>query len=234
MESVLVGLYPTPTRANSAGPSSPRQNPMEDSHPSRKRPRLGSGNRPYRSMSADRITTPPPIQNIAHAPFTIPRHEIHSRSFEQEKSLQPPERTPSKVTINVREPAQNESPTIPHLNGMQSRSPMEQDSNHVPVQNESLDQINSKSSNVISVSSSPSRSPEIEVAEVEDISQEPGETKWIPLVKMMDAKSTQAALLDDFPNVDRRHHMKQAVISLCQKLERSKAEDSVASLLKFD
>lgn len=83
----------------------------------------------------------------------------------------------------------------------------------------------SPSSNVISVSSSPTRSPEIEIAEVEDMNEEFGETRWRPLVSLVDAKDTQGALLDAFPFVDRTRDLRQTVALIAQAFEKSKSLD---------
>lgn len=95
---------------------------------------------------------------------------------------------------------------------------------HSPSQTESSVRIESRSSDVISVSSSPSRSPEIEVAEVEDINAERGETRWRPLTSLIDAKDTQGALLDAFPYGVRDRLLRQTVILVSQAIEKSKWE----------
>ena len=95
---------------------------------------------------------------------------------------------------------------------------------HTAGQPESSASIESRSSDVISVSSSPSRSPEIEVAEVEDINAERGETRWRPLASLLDAKDTQGALLDAFPYSVRDRHLRQTVLLISQTIEKSEYE----------
>ena len=230
MESVPIGLPSTLPRATSAGPSPPPRNPMEDADSSvtRKRPRLDSGDRTHRSMSADRITATPPTLEQARASFSPPRNENSSKVTDRQSILSPTDRTPSKVTINVRDPTvptQKESPSRPVLNG--AHLPPSPDNNEMQTsgQTESSIRIESRSSEVISVNSSPSRSPEIEVAEIEDMNEEPGETKWRPLTSLTEAKDTQGVILEAFPYGMRNRDLRQAVTFVGQALEKSMYRD---------
>lgn len=91
-------------------------------------------------------------------------------------------------------------------------------------QTESSVMIESRASDVISVNSSPGGSPEIEVAEIEDMNEEPGETKWRPLTSLTEAKATQVVLLDAFPYGMRNRDLRQTVAFVGQALEKSKLQ----------
>ena len=90
--------------------------------------------------------------------------------------------------------------------------------------NDPSSKLDSSPSNVISVTSSPPRSPEIEVAEIEDMNDEPGETRWKPLISatsLMDAKETQQSVLEDFPYLgDRARNLRKTVATLAQIFEK--------------
>lgn len=81
----------------------------------------------------------------------------------------------------------------------------------------------SSPSNVISVTSSP-RSPEIEVAEIEDMNDESGETRWKPLISatsLMDAKDIQQSVLEDFPYLgERGRNLRKTIAALAQTFEK--------------
>ena len=90
--------------------------------------------------------------------------------------------------------------------------------------NEPPNKLTSSSSNVISVTSSPPRSPEIEVAEIEDMNDEPGETRWKPLISatsLMDAKDIQQSVLEDFPYLgERGRNLRKTIAALAQTFEK--------------
>lgn len=226
MELVSVGPPSTPTRAASAGPSPPRRNPMEDADSSvtRKRPRLDSGDRAHRSMSADRIISTPPALGSAQAPFTPPRGEISPKTARLDATFSSRDRTPSKVTINLRDPPQIVSPTVSISNGTHLPAPSDRNGARTPSQTESSTKIETHSTDVISLTSTPTRSPEIEIAEVEDINQEPGVTRWRPLTRVLDAKEAQMDLLDLFPCGDRHPSLRNTVTLLSNAFEKSKQD----------
>lgn len=225
MESVSVGSPCTPSRATSAGPSPPRRNPMEDADSSvtRKRPRLDSGSLAHTSMSADRSTATPSGTETSQDVLLPAHDDSSSLAGEQVNSLHGADRTPSKVTINVRDRGQRSSPPLPVTNGAGVASSRGRGDSSVSRRAGSPRKDDSPSSNVISVSSSPTRSPEIEIAEVEDMNEEFGETRWRPLVSLVDAKDTQGALLDAFPFLDRTRDLRQTVALIAQAFEKSKS-----------
>ena len=202
---------------------------MEDTDASgtRKRPRLDSGDRSYRSMSADRLGATPTDPELAKAPTTPPHAHISSQSSENPGGLPSMSLTPSKeVTINVREPSTITSPTqtsaqigdTPSLRGGGGGDNIPSSSN------DPSSKLDSSPSNVISVTSSPPRSPEIEVAEIEDMNDESGETRWKPLISatsLMNAKDIQQSVLEDFPYLgERSRNLRKTLAALAQTFDK--------------
>jgi len=216
MESVLTRSPSTPTRAKSAGPSSPYTDRMDDTDSSgtRKRPRLDSGERTYRSMSADRLKTTPSEHGISDTVSTQTHAHPPSGSA---TAISPVGLTPTKVTINVREPVVASSPPLP--------SPQ---ATNDPAQSVEAQQfsspVNQESPKVVSVQSSPMHSPEIEVAEIEDMSDGPSLTRWRPLggTSRLEARQIQLELLSNFPLVDRCRSVPKALSEIAKQLEKSK------------
>ena len=198
-----------------------------DASGTRKRPRLDSGARAYRSMSADRLGATPTDSGLAKAPTTPPPPPTSSQLSEAAGGLPTMSLTPSKeVTINVRGSHTIASPTqtsaqiggTPSLRGGGG-------GDHVPSSsNDPSSKVDSSPSNVISVTSSPPRSPEIEVAEIEDMNDESGETRWKPLISatsLMDAKDIQHSVLEDFPYLgERGRNLRKTVAALAQTFEK--------------
>ena len=217
MDSVLNRLAPTPVRAKSAG----AREPMEDTDASgtRKRPRLDTGDRAYRSMSADTLGDTPTDSGLVKAPTTPPNAHISSQTSETAGGLPSISLTPSKeVTINVREPSTMTSPTQTpaHVGGTPSLRGGGGGDDAPSRPDDPPNKSNSSPSNVISVTSSPPHSPEIEVAEIEDMNDEPGETRWKSLISatsLMDAKDIQQSVLEEFPYLGERGRNIRKIIS---------------------
>lgn len=134
--------------------------------------------------------------------------------------------TPSKVTINVREPNTITSPTQPsaQVNDTPSLRGGGGGDDIPTSSNDPSSKLDSSPSNVISVTSSPPRSPEIEVAEIEDMNDESGETRWKPLISaksLMDAKDIQQNVFEDFPYLgDRGRNLRKTIAALAQTFEK--------------
>lgn len=224
MESVAIRPPSTFPRATSAGPSPPRRNPMEDADSSvtRKRPRLDSGDRAHRSMSADRIRASPSA--LEHTRASTPPHSGNrSKSTNENSDSSPIDRMPSKVTINVRDPILNAPSTQMGVNGTDAPAPADKDKMPPSSQANSPIRVESGSPDVASVDFSPTRSPEIEVADIEDMNDEPGQTKWRPLASLViEAKDTQSALLDAFPYAVPSQNLRQTVLLVSQEIEKSR------------
>lgn len=201
---------------------------MDDSDSSltRKRPRLYSGDRSHRSMSQDELSTTPPHLKSNHPPST-PTSNATSGANQVNTGLKDmvstPFQTPSKVTINVRESGQGasqqpQSPTNQNNHNIQ-RDPENSDVNHADFPTV----VDASSPDVISVSSSPARSPEIEVAEIEDMEDHPQETKWRTL---RDATDVQMTLLAQFPYFSRGRHLWRTVEVIVEALENGESASS--------
>jgi len=196
---------------------------MDDSDPSltRKRPRLDSGDRSYRSMSADELANTPSRNLLGHSPSTPARYLNASNREDEATVLASASGTPSKVTINVKEPLPSNSPLGPGptmsiigVDTMRAElAPSEASTVEIPVV------VDASSPDIISVSSSPSRSPEIEVAEIEDMSEAPGETRWRSL---SEATELQRTLLRAFPFASRNRHPRQAIEAIIVAFDNGK------------
>lgn len=106
----------------------------------------------------------------------------------------------------------------------------DRDEAYNPGQTESSIKNKSQTSDVISVASTPTRSPEIEVAEVEDINEEPGQTKWRPLTNVMDGKDLQEALMKKFPYASGVRDVRETVRLLGQAFEKRKLANAYVCL----
>lgn len=212
MESFPI-VTPSPhDRAASAGP---RRISMEDSDSSltRKRPRLDSGSRSYRSMSADRVMPSTPAHKSETTSNTPPGGTLSAGGNPGSDTRPALEGTPSKVTINVRDSAILPSPLLSTAQVGQKTSGTEGDKDELANWSdpEPPKKLTPPSSHIISPPSSPSLSPEIEVAEVEDMNQEPGHTKWRPLGSFQDPVKIKDDLWAVFPCRNRTQSIIQTV-----------------------
>ena len=223
MEIVSLGAPSTPARASSTRPSPPRRFLMDDSDSSltRKRPRLDSGDRSYRSMSADELANNPSRNTLRHSPSTPARYVSTTQGETDRDALPSVSGTPSKVTINVRDPPPNNSLPLP--TGSSEVADVIQEKSELPKSNriEDPNEVDAASPDVISVSSSASRSPEIEVAEIEDMSEDPGETRWRSLGE---ATEIQRTLLQRFPFAASTHHPRQAIDAINMAFDKGKPQ----------
>ena len=157
----------------------------------RKRPRLSSSS--HDQLSSEEALTdfgcPPP--EVPPATVAAP-HSTHSRpvaSSSQTPARMPtsPGGLPSKVTINTRtlqtpssSQLQSTPPQSPDTANTSERSTTE---NSGLTEAEASEIMVAAAPDAISISSSPSRSPEIEAAELEDIDQPAAETRWTPITR---------------------------------------------------
>ena len=222
MAAPSVGLSLISNRATSEGPSPPSRNSMEDADSSvtRKRPRLDSGDRTHRSMSADRIlSSRASVEQGQLLPTTNAEpNEKGTPTISRRVHHYSLDRTPSKVTINVRDPNSDSSLSQQH-NGHVA-TVLNLDDLPSSDQTTSSPALQSNNSRPISVTSSSPQSPEIEVAEIEDMDEDPGETRWKRLVSIIDPEDIQANLLDNFPFADRCQAHRQAATHVGQILEK--------------
>lgn len=171
--------YTPPDNLRAKSPS--LNDPMEDLDPqsTRKRPRLDSGSGVSPSLSLD---------GTSRTASVAPASEMDETS-----DSGPPA---SKVTINMKSPvSSHDTLADPQL----------------PDPNLQLQNDTDEAPNVISVSSSPSapQSPEIEVAEPEDIDQDPATSNWKPLRTLHGQEEPEVIEIQDinrfadtFPKLD--------------------------------
>ena len=230
MESSSLGLPRTPDRATSEGPSPPPRNSMEDEDSSvtRKRPRLDSGDRAYRSMSADGV--------LSTAPNPQPGKLLPDSTDEDEQNLSDDDSpgtasthtlngTPSKVTINVRDPNLTGSPPQPCA---RNSPDIAMDGQLGPSLPHSIIDVSSSPPMITTVSSSPPRSPEIEVAELEDIDGHTGPTVWRASDGNLSADELQSNLLEEFPLVHQYRNAFQAVSILANHTSNGMSDVTVS------
>ncbi|KAL8805357.1 MAG: hypothetical protein Q9200_005460 [Gallowayella weberi] len=202
---------------------------MEDSDASltRKRPRLDSGSRSYRSLSADRLV-PPHSANALNTERATPPVETPIIPVTSGEQVNPTvEGTSSKMTINVRDPALQPPPLMPTTPICQSLT--HHDSDMDELANLSEPELHKSHDEPISTHVSPPPSspgsPEIEVAEVEDISQEPGHTKWRTLGSVSDPVRTRSEMWAIFPYRNRTQSPWEAAEELHRHFLHQPTED---------
>lgn len=209
--------------------------PMEDTDPqsTRKRPRLDSGSRVCESWSTDEMAG---RTAAAAAPVTAA-----DGAADQEASAAA-SRPASRVTINVKSPttgsrelesgpvddpatSSSSSTTLPDQSSSAGGAP--------PIQSQSADTdavAGQASNNAISLSSSPVQSPEIEVADVEDVDQDTNTSNWKPLEEAMRDRVTpevvqlqdQLSLTDTFPKLHEQLGLRENLDEVCAIIEKGK------------
>ncbi|KAK6813470.1 hypothetical protein RU639_011204 [Aspergillus parasiticus] len=159
---------------------------MEESDPqsTRKRPRLDSGSGIRQPWSSNEVSASRLPERTPDAPATT----------EQEAPTST--RPASRMTINTK------SPVADNMTSTPKDTPADQSNAHSPAP--SADDVGARPSNVISLLSSPAQSPEIEVAELEDMDQDPNTSSWKPLGEALGDSEVvqlheQAHLTDNFP-----------------------------------
>lgn len=155
-------------RASSEGPSPPPRSAKEDGDASatRKRPRLDSGDRTYRSLSAEASSVGSGLQKLRNMGKSSEKGGDSDAAMEEQSMTSPR----SKVTLNIKEQSASSL-----TNGIKETQGQEQ--TEIPDSQESLSKTQSMTPQ--SRSPSPLGSPEIEVAEPEDASDYIGPTIWM-------------------------------------------------------
>ncbi|KAL3457508.1 hypothetical protein BJX64DRAFT_268792 [Aspergillus heterothallicus] len=140
---------------------------MEETDPqsTRKRPRLDSGSGVCDSLSV--------VNETAAA---IPKYTPDAPAVTDEEAPVL-NRPASRMTINMKSPTTPPTPKTPDTPTPTSEQSLTEESNPAA----SGRPIGEQPANVVSPSSSPAQSPEIEVAELEDMGQDPNTTSWKPL-----------------------------------------------------
>lgn len=235
----------TPLESSSTppGPASPestrsRRDSMgnTDSESIRKRPRLDSGSESREAMSTDDSSATAVSYDHDAASARSPRPTTSEPSTSQ--------RPPSKVTINVKSPARPGNSTDPVTALLQtspSSLPKSSLSDYDPALAATIaddaTMAGAESSRAISISSSPLQSPEIEVAEVEDMDQDPSTSHWRPLGEALQHQSaTEVVQLQDtlslteaFPKVRGNRDLRDSVEEITNIIEKGQLEPSLSS-----
>lgn len=203
-------------------PSRLQDDRMEEinSQTTRKRPRLDSGADSRESMSTGESS----IRNSA-SPKTPDDEELPSS-----------QRLSNRITINMKSPIQpgvsvqgdSSAHKLPN-----TEDGVELDMADTPIrQSEDATMVGVQPPDVISISSSPSRSPEIEVAEVEDMDQDPNTSRWHPLGEAVQDRDQdqdsagivrvheQFSLADQFPKLRGNPDLRESLEETANIIEK--------------
>ena len=172
---------------------------MEDADLSltRKRPRLNSGDRARRSMSTDELAISTPHSEAKPHENQNTLLDAQPPSFATSSTDVPTITTPNKVTLNLREQSINGTPQSMEMDEI---LPQSHDTATGFSPTGSSKKPGSSSPEIISVTStSPPRSPEIQIAELEEIGNEPMQTVWKPIGKLGNAGKHGGTRFENFP-----------------------------------
>lgn len=176
------------TRSDSLEASSSQQE--------RKRPRLDSG--PNGGLRTEEALTDSGLPEISQDPDSPNKEPTDGTCLTNSSSPSPPNMEPSsngplsKVTINTRSAVNN-------ANDMTNSSIINQSENvstpqkspvaasATPLESPDDPEMVAVPPDTITIHSSPSQSPEIQIAIVEDIDQDPAETNWTPVTRLTDS-----------------------------------------------
>lgn len=158
---------------------------------------------------------------------TPPRGSLSAKVGPDIDKMTALEGTPSRVTINVKDPAVHASPHVPIAHG--GGNPHDPDNYKDELANSSdlepARNLTPPSPHVISPPPSPSQSPEIEVAEVEDMNQEPGQTKWRTLGSASDLLQLREELWSVFPCRGRAQTVPETAEEIARHFHQEPIED---------
>ncbi|KAL5003429.1 hypothetical protein BDV10DRAFT_154983 [Aspergillus recurvatus] len=207
----------TPPDATSNDTTRPPGELMEEIDPqsTRKRPRLDSGSGACESL-------PAPDEASAPLPETAPDAPAKA---DQEAAV--PNRPASRMTINMKSPTTaDKRPSAPE-DTLTGEPDADTDA--------SARTSGGQPSNVVSLSSSPAQSPEIEVAELEDMDQDPNTTNWKsldealrdPLVADVVQLREQVHLPDSFPVLDQDREPRENLEEICLYIEKGSEHDTI-------
>lgn len=175
-----------------------------NSQQDRKRPRLDPGNND--NLQSEEALTDSTFLEISQDPDSLTNtptggtclNNYQSPSSPSDSSMKPSSNGPlSKVTINTRATTTNIS-DAPDISSDLPEGIQGSEKSLVEVNATPLDSISDSDNNnnnnmvaippdTITIHSSPSQSPEIQIAVVEDIDQDPAETNWTPVTRLTDS-----------------------------------------------
>ncbi|KAL4918129.1 hypothetical protein BDW62DRAFT_68207 [Aspergillus aurantiobrunneus] len=205
----------TPPDAVSTDTARPPGDSMEEIDPqsTRKRPRLDSGSGACESL---------PVPDEGSAPLSEAAPDAPAIADQKAPA---PNRPASRITINMK------SPTIA---GNHPSAPEDTPAGE-PNTDTSAQPGDGQPTNVVSLSSSPAQSPEIEVAELEDMDQDPNTTSWKslgealrePLGPDVVQLRDQVYLPDSFPTIDQDRDPRENLEEICAIIEKGSEHDSI-------
>lgn len=201
-----------------------------ESESTRKRPRLDRGRVSGEAMSTEGAS---PVLQPA-SPKTPDRNE------------RPPlQRPSSRVTINMKSPSQamasaqdslpatvlpeREDETEPHV------------ANAPTTPTEDTTMAGAHSSTAISITSSPAQSPEIEVADLEDMDQDPNTSQWRPLGEALREQNITSvaqvpesfSLADQFPKLRGNPDLRESLEETVNMIEKGRQAPSFCTLSSY-
>ncbi|PLB47101.1 ubiquitin carboxyl-terminal hydrolase [Aspergillus steynii IBT 23096] len=204
----------TPPDVKSTDSTRPPGDPMEDTDPqsTRKRPRLDSGSG-IRENWSDKTDAAPMSDQAPGAPAPGDHEALAST------------RPPSRVTINVKSPTTTAAPTdsMASVSAAPEDPPVAQPDPSAP--SHSAEDAGANASKAISLSSSPAQSPEIEVAELEDMDQDPNTSNWKPLGDALGEPDVvqlqeQPPLTETFPKLRPLQDARDNLEEICAVIEK--------------
>ncbi|KAL3477353.1 hypothetical protein BJX99DRAFT_226442 [Aspergillus californicus] len=205
----------TPPDATSSDSTRPPSDSMEEIDPqsTRKRPRLDSGSGICETLSAPNETSATVSEPAPNALALVDQGAPVSN------------RPASRMTINMK------SPTTPDHRSPTPEATPADELHAATSENISAEQA----PNVVSISSSPTQSPEIEVAELEDMDQDPNTTNWKPLgealrdpVRPDVVEMREPVFLpDSFPSLDQNREPRENLEEICVMIEKGSEHDSI-------
>ncbi|KAL4968635.1 putative ubiquitin C-terminal hydrolase [Aspergillus stella-maris] len=203
----------TPPDATSTDTTRSPGDSMEEIDPqsTRKRPRLDSGSGACEALPAPDETPTPTPKTAPDAPAAA------------DQQPPTPNRPASRMTINMK------SPTTP------GNPPTASQENEVPDVDSSPPSTAEQPTNVVSISSSPAQSPEIEVAELEDMDQDPNTTSWKSLGEALRDPSMPDVvelrdhiyLPEEFPALDQDREPRENIEDACSAIEKASEHEVI-------
>lgn len=212
--------YRTPPGAPVIDPTRPLNDSMEEPDPERvqKRPRLDSGSGVSPAISIDTAAVPPASASAsASAPASAVATPPPAPSLEMDTT--PDQTRPAKVTINVKSPTSETD----IANGMRDPSLVP---GGTPTRPDSTEPIET-ASDVISISSSPAHSPEIQAGDPEDMNG-----NWqrledaIQEEDVVEVEDLAASLVDSFPRVRENLSARDNLVRIVALIQKGKSSVS--------
>ena len=215
---VEAGAAPNPLLRNSLADA--------DASAQRKRPRLDSGERALRDLSADiaAATSAVTLESATESSNTGPLTSASHSPFAGEGGKEPLLATPGRMTVSVRDAPSRSSPTPPGSPSRRGDSPSSE-ARISPAATAPALEAGAREDVPdfdASSSSSPVDSPDIEVAELEDLAGPTGPTVWTRVSGVDRPAIMHNALLHTFPATSGRARGPRITEAVLEKLRQRK------------